>query len=353
MLFSIDMYDKLISLENLFLSWNEFKREKQNKIDVHAFERFLEDNIFALQEELRTGSYRHGKYKTFFINDPKPRIISKPTVKDRIVHHAVFKELENIFDPGFIYHSYSSRKERGTHLAVNNLAKYLRRISKNYHCPVYALKCDIRKFFASIEHEKLLQLIKRKISDERFLGLIKEVVDSFSTPIDKLTLTIPINSLEKRGIPLGNVTSQIFANIYLNELDWFIKRKLKAKNYFRYADDLIIVRESVPYLENVLKQIDAFLKRELKLELHPRKVEIRKFQQGLDFLGYVVLPHHIVLRTKTKRRMLKKIKNKYEEVKNESLTVESFNQTIQSYSGMLAHCNGKDIKERINRIIKG
>lgn len=345
------MYDKLISLENLFFSWNEFKRGKQSKIDVQVFERYLEDNIFALHEELRSGSYHHGNYKTLFINDPKPRIISKPTVKDRIVHHLVFKELETVFDPSFIYHSYSSRKDRGTHLAVRNLAKSLRRVSRNYTRPAYALKCDIRKFFPSIHHKKLIELIKKKISDEKLLLLIEEIIGSFSTPANLSIFNEPIT--EKRGIPLGNVTSQIFANIYLNELDWFIKRKLKAREYFRYADDFIIVHERVDYLENILVQIDRFLKSELKIQLHPQKIEIRKFRQGIDFLGYVVLPHHIVLRTKTKKRMLKKVKKKFKEIKNETLTLESFNQTIQSYSGMLEHCNGRYIKDKISKIIKG
>lgn len=281
--FSIDMYDKLISLENLFLSWNEFKRGKQSKVDVQIFERYLEDNIFALHEELRSGSYRHGNYKTFSINDPKPRIISKPTVKDRIVHHLVFKELEVVYDPSFIYHSYSSRKDKGTHLAIRNLAKSLRRVNKNYIRPVYALKCDIRKFFPSIHHKKLIELIKRKISDEQFLSLIEEIINSFSTPAELSIFNEP--ATERRGIPLGNVTSQIFANIYLNELDWFIKRKLKARHYFRYADDFIIVHESVDYLESILVQIDSFLQSELKIQLHPHKIEIRKISPRNRFSG--------------------------------------------------------------------
>lgn len=181
------MYDQLISLENIFSGWKKFRKGKQNKPDAQIFERFLEDNIFALHEDLASQSYSHGKYKTFHIQDPKPRIISKATVRDRLVHHLVFKELYSIFDSHFFFHSYASREEKGTHLAVKNLSKYLRRISKNYSSSTFALKCDIRKFFDSIPHKKLLQLIERKIFDKKMLWLVEEVVNSFSASADKFS----------------------------------------------------------------------------------------------------------------------------------------------------------------------
>lgn len=174
------MYDELISLENILQSWNEFRNGKQNRPDVQLFERFLENNLFPLHEELAGGAYRHEKYETFHIHDPKHRIISKATVRDRIVHHIVFKKLYDIFDRSFIFHSYSSREEKGTHLAVRNLANCLRKESRNYIRPVFALKCDIRKFFASIPQRKLLQLIERRIEDKKFMQLVEEIVGSFS-----------------------------------------------------------------------------------------------------------------------------------------------------------------------------
>lgn len=136
------MYDQLISLENIFSGWKEFRKGKQDKPDVQVFERFLEDNLFVLHEELAACAYRHGGYKTFHIQDPKPRVISKARVRDRLVHHLVFKELYEIFDPDFIFHSYASREGKGTHLAVRNISKCLRRVSENYSSPVFALKCD-------------------------------------------------------------------------------------------------------------------------------------------------------------------------------------------------------------------
>lgn len=178
------MYDKLVSLENILNSWNEFKKGKMKKSDVLEFERYLEDNIFELHNELKNQTYHHGPYKTFHIFDPKHRIISKALVRDRLVHHLVFKELCDIFESNFIYHSYASRKNKGTHLAVQNLSSCLHKLSNNYTRPVYTLKCDIKKFFQSIPHKKLLQLIKYKIKDSQFLWLIKEVIESFSTPVD-------------------------------------------------------------------------------------------------------------------------------------------------------------------------
>ncbi|KKR20554.1 MAG: RNA-directed DNA polymerase (Reverse transcriptase) [Candidatus Moranbacteria bacterium GW2011_GWA2_39_41] len=178
------MYDKLISLENIFLAWKEFKKNKQNKRDVQIFERFLEDNIFSLHEELKNKIYKHAAYKTFNINDPKPRKISKATVKDRLVHHLIFKKLYSIFDAGFIFHSYSSRIGKGSYLAIGKLDEYLRKESRNNTKTVYVLKCDIRKFFQNISHKKLLQLIACKISNKYFLWLIVEIINSFGTSVD-------------------------------------------------------------------------------------------------------------------------------------------------------------------------
>lgn len=175
-----NIYDRLISIENILSCWYEFKKGKANKLDVMTFERHLEDNIFLLHEELGSKTYKHDVYNTFHIYDPKYRIISKATVKDRLVHHIVFNELYRIFDPTFIYHSYASRMSRGTHLAVKNVARSLRKVSKNYTQQAYALKCDIKKFFDSVAHKKLLQLIQKRINDRHFLWLIEEIIESFA-----------------------------------------------------------------------------------------------------------------------------------------------------------------------------
>lgn len=317
------------------------------------FERYLEDNIFELHNELANQTYQHSPYKKFHIYDPKHRIIHKAKVKDRLVHHIVFKELYEIFNPTFIFHSYSSRENRGTHLAVRNLSHTLRKASNNYAKPVYVLKCDIKKFFHSVSHQKLFAIIKNKVNDPKFLWLVWEVISSFSITVDNFPQReIKQNFSEKRGLPIGNLTSQIFANIFLDKLDWFIKKQLKIKYYFRYADDFVIIDPSLEYLEILIELINNFLNTELNLQLHPQKTEIRKFKQGIDFLGYVILPYYITLRTKTKKRMFKKIKLNKEKLNQGLITRKSFNQSLQSYYGALKHCNSFKLKRELKKFIK-
>ncbi|MFH1947071.1 MAG: reverse transcriptase domain-containing protein [Candidatus Magasanikbacteria bacterium] len=175
------MYNELIKLENVFSAWREFRTGKNNRPDVMLFERNLEDNLFVLREELLNHSYKHGQYHTFHIWDPKHRVISKAAVRDRVVHHLVFIELYRIFNPTFIFHSYSSRIGKGTHLAVKNLSNILRSASHNYTKPSFALKCDIKKFFDSVSHQKLLQIIQRKIKDSQFLWMVEQIITGFSS----------------------------------------------------------------------------------------------------------------------------------------------------------------------------
>lgn len=177
---------------------------------------------------------------------------------------------------------------------MKRLEKFCRRLNKNNRKNIFALKCDIKKFFDSVDQDILISFIKKKINDKNTIWLVERIIKSFNT-----------------GLPLGNVTSQLFANIYLNELDQFIKHRLKIKYYLRYRDDFVILRGNKKDPTNFIKPINDFLKEKLNLSLHSDKIIIRKYRQGVDFLGYVVLPHYRILRTRTKRRMLRKIKNKY------------------------------------------
>jgi RNA-directed DNA polymerase len=174
------LYKDLISIENLFRCWEVFKSGKLKKRDVMEYERHLEDNIFALHDKLKLHTYKHSPYTTFHINDPKHRIIRKATVEDRLVHRAVFDALYGVFDPTFVYHSYSSRLYKGTHLAVTNMSKSLRKVSRNYTCHAYVLKCDVKKFFQSVDHSKLLELIRSRIRIEGFLFGLPDVDDKIA-----------------------------------------------------------------------------------------------------------------------------------------------------------------------------
>ena len=303
-------------------AWREFRKGKRNKKDVAMFELNLEDNIFQLHNELLAGKWKPDPYVSFGIKDPKPRIIHKASVRDRVFFQAVYRKLYPVFDPSFIFDSYSSRNGKGTHAGVKKLEVFSRKATENYRKVGFVLKCDIRKFFDSLDHKILLKIIGGKIHDPKFFVLIQQIVRSFE-------------KLAGKGLPLGNVTSQLFANIYLNELDQFVKHKIKARLYIRYCDDFVILSESLEVLKGWISRIRNFCLYNLSLNLHERKTVTRKFIQGVDFLGYVSLPHRRVLRTKTRRRILNRVS-----IKN-----------LPSYLGMCSHGREKRFANAIS--IKG
>lgn len=321
----------------MFDSWEEFKYGKRKKEDVQLFERHLENNLFKLHHELKNKTYKHSNYTSFHITDPKLRHIHKALVLDRIVHHALYRILYPIFDESFLFDSYSCRIDKGTHRAVRRLETFTRKVSRNYTKPCFALKCDVRKFFDSVDHEILKLLIRKKVKDADVLWLLDNIVDSFSksknTEGSGHQLTLGFSS--PKGMPIGNLTSQLFANIYMHELDWFVKNTLKIKYYLRYCDDFMILGSSKEELTKILSGIEKFSGEKLRLSLHEDKVDIRKLGQGFDFVGYVVRPHYIVPRTKTKKRMLKRVLKK----------------NLSSYTGLLSHCNGYSLGEKINKIV--
>lgn len=322
----------------MFSAWFEFKRDKENKLEVQKYALNLENNIFKLHHTLVSNSYKHSNYTSFFITDPKLRHIHKADISDRILHHAIVRVINNNFERSFIFDSYSSRKNKGTHKAVKRLRHFAWNLSKNHTKTVYALKCDICKFFDSIDHTVLLGLMKQKINDDKTLGLINKILQSYHTRLN-------------RGLPLGNLTSQLFANVFMNPFDHFIKRKLKFRYYLRYTDDFILLNTDKDNLIKLTPIIREYLDKRLKLKLHPNKVSIRKWDQGVDFLGYVVFPHHTILRMKTKKRIIKKISYNLVKLKKGQIDQDRFNQSLQSYFGVLEHCRGNEIKKEIQKMI--
>lgn len=330
----------MVSVENLLFSWHKFKRGKMKKKDVQEFALYVEKHIFELHRKLMPGNYRHGKYYGFHIQDPKLRHIHKAEVRDRVVHQAVYSVLTEIFETTFIHHSYSCRLTKGTHKAVKALEVMARKMTRNYTTTCYILKCDIRKFFDSVDHEILIEIIGRKIKDDRAIKLFSEIVKSFAGYKGYVR--------EGAGIPIGNLTSQIFANIYLNELDQFVKQELKEKYYIRYADDFLILSPDKKHLERLIPQLERFLKEKLLMELHPDKVFVKNFYQGVDFLGYVLFPKHKILRTTTKRRMLGKMNKSFADFMNEKTEFKDMNQVFQSYFGIMGHSNCRKLRAKIN-----
>lgn len=316
-------YNDIISTENLLSAWQEFLPGKKKKKDVQEFTLRLADNIVQLHGELASFSYAHGPYLAFNISDPKPRNIHKAEVRDRVLHHAIYRQLYPFFDKTFIAHSFSCRIDKGVHKALHRFKVCGLKVSKNHTRTVWVLKCDIKKFFASIDHEKLLEILASYIPDKSTLRLLEEVINSFCF------------QQPGRGLPLGNLTSQLFCNVYMNEFDQFVKHKLKIKHYLRYADDFVFLSESRDWLLDQVAKISEFLHQRLGLSLHPDKVFIKTLASGVDFLGWVNFPYHRVLRNTTRRRMLKGIKKRPK------------NETLQSYLGLIRHGNTFGLKQEV------
>ena len=316
-----EYYKNIISLENLLEAWQEFIIGKRSRKDVQQFERNLMSNIINLNAGLKSGGYKHSTYYPFKISDPKPRSIHKASVRDRILHKAIYRILYPVFDKTFVYDSYSCRNGKGTHKAFSRLASLARKVSKNYTKPCFALKLDIRKFFDSVDHEVLMGLLSKRIEDKKLLNLLKNIISSFEHSSGK-------------GMPLGNLTSQLFANVYLDPLDKFAKHHLRAKYYLRYADDFLFLSDNPDELIEYLVEVNQFLKTELKLKIHPDKISFRKLKWGIDYVGYVALPHYQLPRVKTVKRISQKI--------FQSLAVddvESITKAMPSYLGYLSHAN--------------
>ena len=320
------VYHDIISVDNLLAAWREFLKNKRGRKDVQEFSTRLMDNILALNRDLANKTYRHGGYTAFRINDPKPRDIHKATVRDRLLHHAIYRVLYPYFDPKFIFDSYSCRRVKGTHRALNRFRDHARSVSRNNTRTIWILKCDIRKFFANIDHEILGKILKKYIRSGNTILLLSKVVRSFHT-----------EGRPGVGLPLGNLTSQLLVNVYMNEFDHFLKRQLKVEYCVRYADDFVILHEDKKYLEGLLPRISEFLETRLKLSLHPDKVFIKTWASGVDFLGWIHFPHHRVPRTSTRRRMFR------------NLGAHPKEESLSSYRGLLKHGNTYKLRKKLDR----
>lgn len=316
----IASFKKIICLESLLTAWTEFVRGKRGKSDVQIFERDLMDNLMDLHTDLEAGTYKHGAYHEFRINDPKPRRISKATVRDRLVHHMIHQVIYPFYDRRFIADSFSCRVNKGTHAGGRRFRALIKKASRNHTRTCWVLKCDIKQFFASIEHEKILTVVRQSFEDPHLIALLTEVVDSFSI-------------VPGRGLPLGNLTSQLLANVFMNEFDQFVKHSLREKWYIRYADDFVFMHESREHLQALIPVVADFLENRLGLSLHPNKVSIGTSSAGVDFLGWVHFPKHRVLRRATRRRIYRRLK------------ANPTQETIESYIGLVSHGNASKVTE--------
>ncbi len=272
---------------------------------VKEFEKDIVKELLKLSQELESFTYQPKPIKRFIIQDPKTRVIHASAFRDRVVHHALVNILEPIYEKAFIFDSYASRKGKGTLAAVHRFDIFMKRVScngrlvknamDNNQIRGYALKADIRKYFDAVDQHKLVEIIQQKITDKKIIWLIKRILDNFQTDTGH------------KGIPLGNYTSQFFANVYLHELDQFVKHNLKVRYYIRYVDDFVLFSKNREKLRRWKKEIDCFLGKQLLLELHPEKSRIIPLKEGLTFLGYTIFYHH----KRLKKNNLKKFKQNF------------------------------------------
>jgi retron-type reverse transcriptase len=328
-----NLYPEAYNLSNLILAWREARKGKTKKFYVVEFETNLIENLLQLQKELKEQTYNPLPLKTFILCDPKTRKISKSAFRDRVVHHALVRIIEPIFDKTFIYDFCANRKAKGNLFAIQRFELFKRKVTNNLKTEAFCLKADIKHYFQEVTHEALINLIRRKINDEKIIWLINQIL---------------ANGFTEKGMPLGNLTSQFFANVYLHELDYFAKHKLKAKYYIRYVDDFVILHFSLEQLKIWKNEIDEFLRKKLKLELHPEKSYISSLSKGIDFVGFRNFYYSKLLRKRNVKKMLKKI----EEYKEGGVSKEKLLESFQGWQAYAKWADTYNLRKRACLIVK-
>ena len=316
------LWKEIISFENLLAAHKEARKGKKFKGDVLQFGYNLEENLLNIQNHLIWKSWTPGKHCTFYVYDPKKRLISAPSFEDRVVHHALVRIIEPLFEKKFVFDSYACRKGKGIHAATLRLQSFLRKANKNWR-NIYVLKADISKYFPSINRQRLLEILKRTIKDKDVLWLCERIIKQ---------------SKENTGIPVGALTSQLFANIYLDTLDHFIKDDLGVKFYIRYMDDFVILKESKSELWELLHKIEEFLMHQLYLILNP-KTSIFPAVRGVDFAGYRTWATHILPRKRNVKRARKRFKRFAKAYAQGKIDLEYIRPRVMSFLGYMKHCS--------------
>ena len=338
------IFDKITSFENLHCAASSACRGKRLRPDVSAFHFDLERNLILLQGELIGESYQPGTYRTFWIQDPKRRLISAAPYRDRIVHHAVCRIVEPIFDRSFVFDSYANRRGKGTHLALDRAQQLCGRFR-------YVLKCDVEKFFPSIDHTILLGLVARKLKCRRTLSLLEKIVDS-SNPQEEVIRYFPGDDLfvphdRRRGLPIGNLTSQILANVMLDPLDHFVKETLRRQGYVRFADDFLVFGDDKRELHEALRSLRRFLA-SYRLRLQDRKCVVAPIRCGVSFLGWRLFSdgRRRVRRT-TGVRFQRRLKELTELYRRREIDLADVRQPLASWLGHLKHGNTDGLVRRL------
>lgn len=326
-----NLFPQIISFENLLISAQKARRGKKFQSQPLLFHHCIEEELIRLQEELATGTYLPGEYRSFAIYDTKKRIISAAPYRDRIVHHALCAILEPIYEPVFIHHSYACRVGKGTHAAVDQLTRHMKRYS-------YFMQLDIQRYFPSIDREILKRLLERKIGCSETLNLISTILDN--SPPES-------SSREGAGLPIGNQTSQFFANVYLNPLDHFIIENLKCEAYLRYADDFILLSNDKSELHRMKAEIENFLKESLNLNLHPLRQRVAPVSESASFLGYRVFPSHRRLLAANGWAFVRRLYQMQKQYRSGLMSQEQIRSRAMAWIGHAAHADTYGLRAAI------
>lgn len=340
-----NLYREIISLPNLYYAYGRAVKSRKDAT-LFEFNKDIHGNLWRLHLELLSHAYEPSAYTVFHVRDYKERRIMAPHFRDHVVHHAVHNWLERIYDASFIYDSYACRTGKGTHKGFLRLKKFIGRHEESD----YFMKCDITKYFYSIDQRALLEIIRRKIKDEILLRLLEKIIGSHCEEEAPYHIKNQSFPEQKKGIPIGNLTSQLFANIYLNELDYFVKHELRIKHYVRYVDDFAMLFENKDDLHCAWEKLREFLESRLCLRLEKRKTQINKISFGVDFAGYVAFRRHTRVRTRNWRRFRAMMGGRIRGWRLGRIEYGSLDASLASYSGHLSHTNSNKIKERIETL---
>ena len=331
------LYDQLWSFENLYKAFVRARKGKRGQEEIAMFERNLEPELFQIQASLIDNSYRPGGYFSFYRTEAKRRLISAAPFRDRVVHHALVSVMEPLFEQRFIFDSYANRKGKGTHRALDRATHYLRRNT-------YSLQCDVRQFFPSIDHVILKTMLAKVISDEKVLWLAGQIIDTGVGVLDEeydmhwFAEDNLLSANRPRGLPIGNLTSQFWANVYLNELDQFIKRQLKSHCYLRYVDDILLFENDKTVLHGWRDAIIQFLA-SLRLTIHEEAAPVRPVNEGLPFLGFILYPDHRRLKPARGIEFRRRFRQKLQACSAGELEREKVTLSVQ---GWVAHAQHGD-----------
>ena len=350
-----NLFPAIYDFENLFYAYKAAIKGKRYRADVMKFTDRLEDNLIILQNELIWGTYDVGRYNIFYVYEPKKRLIMSLLFKDRVAQQAIYRQLNPLIEKRFIHDSYACRVKKGTHKAIDRLQYWLRQTERK-PTRYYYLKLDVSKYFYRIDHDILKRILSDMIDDKPLLDLLAKIIDcedtKFGLPMGADIGDVAFDEmLSDVGLPIGNLTSQMFANLYLNELDQFCKHKLRLHYYIRYMDDIIILHNDKKELERIKRAIADFLGEKLNLQLN-KKTCIRPTSMGIEFVGYRVWSTHRKLRKKTAKKLRKRLKYLFHAYTVGEIDKETLERSVASYRGILKHFNSYGLRQKLNEMYK-